>query len=163
MRITLRKLKKGDLHYFLKWWRDDEIIALTSGIREDSMEVLHGYFYDLLNFKNDNHFMVSVDGNAVGHIALNRKGKTAVEIHIAIGEKNFWGKGIGPVAISKATKIAFEKLDLKKITLEVRPDNLRAIRAYEKCGFKKGKLKFYKDEKQPINLEMVLMKKDVVA
>ena len=29
--IKLRKIKKTDLHLFLKWWKDKELIKLTSG------------------------------------------------------------------------------------------------------------------------------------
>jgi RimJ/RimL family protein N-acetyltransferase len=36
----------------------------------------------------------------------------------------------------KAIQITFKKLKYKKLVLDVKVINLRAIRVYEKCGFK---------------------------
>ena len=58
-----------------------------------------------------------------------------------------------------AVKIAFEKLAYTKACLEVRPDNFRAIKAYESCGFlKRGLKKYPKNKYQPVTLKMVLNK-----
>ncbi|MFH1564651.1 MAG: hypothetical protein ABIC82_02250 [bacterium] len=34
MNIKLRKIKKSDLRYFLKWWKDKHLIKLTSGLEK---------------------------------------------------------------------------------------------------------------------------------
>jgi len=48
----------------------------------------------------------------------------------------------------KAIQIVFRKLKYKKLILEVKIENVRALRVYEKCGFKIVKKskdgKFYK-------------------
>ncbi len=56
---------------------------------------------------------------------------------IAIFDKNYWNMGIGTEATSLILKYAFEYLNLHKILLEVYEYNKRAIRVYEKLGFKK--------------------------
>lgn len=152
--LKLRPLKKSDLKHFLRWWQDEDLINLTSGILERSEEVMVGYFLDLLNSGKDHHFIIILGRKIIGHVALLHQNKNFVEINIVIGEKKYWGKGYGTLAIKKALSIA-KHLGCVAVRLEVRPDNLRAIRAYEKCGFvKKGFKKYPNNKYQPIVLKM---------
>lgn len=57
-------------------------------------------------------------------------------ISILIGEKNYWGRGIGTEAIALLVDYGFKDLNLKKINLGVISQNKAAIRVYEKAGFK---------------------------
>lgn len=157
--INLRKIKKSDLKYFLKWWKDKDLIKLTSGFYEKSNKVLTGYFLNIFKNNKDHCFVIKYGANTIGNTFLIHKNKNAFEIQIAIGEKEYWGKGLGTKAIKKAVKMAFEKLGYSKAYLEVRPENIRAIKAYESCGFVKNGLKKYlKNKYQPIVLKMVLSK-----
>ena len=63
---------------------------------------------------------------------LNRKAMFG----IFIGEKSFWGKGYGQEATRLTLDYGFSLLNLNNITLGVLAFNQRAIRAYEKVGFK---------------------------
>ena len=153
-RINLRNIKASDLKYFLRWWKDKELIALTSGYQEKSDAKLKSYF-DAMMTSRDHHYMIVADSRTIGHIALTHRDKASFEIHIVIGDKRYWGRGIGTKAIKKALSIAFTKLNYTKAYLEVRPDNLRAIKAYEKCSFSKGRLKKYPSNNyQPVVLVM---------
>jgi len=155
----LRKIQKSDSRYFLKWWKDKELIKLTSGIYEKDDNVLKGYFLAMLNSKKDSHYLIHYDSKIVGNISLSYKDKKTFEIHIVIGEKDYWGKGIGGVSINKVLNIAFKKLDYNKAYIEVRPENKRAIELYEFCGFIKLGVKKYPDNKyQPEVLKMILDK-----
>ena len=159
MSIKLRKIKKSDLEYFLRWWKDKNLIKLTSGFYEKSDEVLTNYFLDIFKSTKDHHYIIQYGLKVIGHVALNHKSKDTFEIQIVIGEKKYWGKGLGSEAIKIAVKRAFEKLGYTKAYLEVRPDNSRAIKAYESCGFlKKGLKKYPKNKYQPAALKMVLNK-----
>ena len=151
----LRKLKKMDLNHFLMWWKDKEIISLTSGHKEESDAVLKGYFLNFFKNKKDHHFMITLDKEAIGHIALIHKRADTCEIQIVIGEKKHWGKGLGTMALKKALHLAFAKFGYSKATLEVRPENIRAVKTYESCGFVKNGLKKYPNNiYQPVTLKM---------
>jgi len=50
-------------------------------------------------------------------------------------DKDFWGQGIGSQLIDALIKWANESEVVKKINLEVRTDNLRAINLYQRKGF----------------------------
>lgn len=55
---------------------------------------------------------------------------------ILIGDKNYWGKGIGREAIRLLLDYASQKLNLKEINLGVISENKRAIAFFKKAGFK---------------------------
>ncbi|MEE1111251.1 MAG: GNAT family protein, partial [Alphaproteobacteria bacterium] len=50
------------------------------------------------------------------------------ELGIAIGDKNYWGKGYGLSALKEMLARGFNELDLNKIWLRVEVDNVRAIK-----------------------------------
>jgi RimJ/RimL family protein N-acetyltransferase len=56
--------------------------------------------------------------------------------HITIGERDSWGQGFGSEATELMVDHAFTQLALHRVALTVFQFNARAIRAYEKCGFK---------------------------
>lgn len=157
--IKIRKIRRTDLPYFLKWWKDKVLIKLTSGVYEKSEDVLMGYYFKMLNAKNDRHYVILCGSKIIGNISLIRKSKNIFEISIIIGGKKYWGLGIGQVAIERLLKIAFTKLDYKKAHIEVRPENLRAIKLYKKCGFSEtGFKENIKNKNQPVVLKMILTK-----
>lgn len=55
---------------------------------------------------------------------------------ISLGEKGDWGKGYGTDAIRILLRYAFTELNLYRVSLDVFEYNPRAIRSYEKVGFK---------------------------
>lgn len=55
---------------------------------------------------------------------------------IFIGEKTYWNQGIGAEATALILDYGFNIMNLNNITLEVVAYNQRAIRCYEKVGFK---------------------------
>ncbi len=74
-------------------------------------------------------------GNCGVH-RLDWKNRSAV-FGIVIGEKNYWNKGYGTDATRTLLRFAFEQLGLNRMELEVYDFNPRAIRAYEKAGFRR--------------------------
>lgn len=155
--ISLRKVKNTDKKYFAKWWRDKELLRLTSGVLECiSDEEVEEYFSMMEKTKTDHHFVIIVDKKPIGHISLIKRGNNWHETQIIIGEKKYWNKGYGTRAIRLLVKKA-NRLGAKRIYLEVRPDNMRAINAYEKCGFQRTGIKKYpKNKYLPETLKMTL-------
>ncbi len=60
----------------------------------------------------------------------------AAELAIAIMDRRYRSRGYGSDAISLAADHAFHTMHLRVLGLTVFPANVRAIRAYEKFGFK---------------------------
>jgi len=160
--IKLRKIKKINLPYFLKWWKDKELVSLTSGIYEKSDAVLAGYFFEMIKSGPDKHYLIILDNKKpIGNLSLTHINKKIFEGHIVIGEKRYRGKGFGREAIRLSLQIAFNKLGYRCAYLEVRPDNERAIKTYKALGFEERGLKKYpKNKFQPVVLKMSLDKKN---
>ena len=57
-----------------------------------------------------------------------------------IGEVDLWNRGLGTRAVLLLLTYLFRSEGARKVTLDPHADNFRAIRCYEKCGFRKVKL-----------------------
>ena len=157
LNIKLQKVKISDKKYFAKWWRDKDLLKLTSGVlKRITDKEVNKYFLKMLANKNDIHYIILADLKIIGHIALQKRKNGWYETQIVIGEKNYQGKGYGIEAIKLLINKA-KQADIKKIYLEVRLNNIRAIKTYEKCGFKKTGIKKYpKNKYLPQTLKMTL-------
>lgn len=58
------------------------------------------------------------------------------KLGIMIGDKEYWNKGYGKDIIRTLLSIAFNQIGLNKVKLGVFEYNKRAIKCYEKVGFK---------------------------
>lgn len=71
----------------------------------------------------------------IGLSGFDRAAGTAW-VGIGIGDPAFRGKGYGTDAMKVILSYGFEELNLHRVNLGVFEFNKRAIRSYEKCGFK---------------------------
>lgn len=134
--IHLRTLEANDLIHFQVWWRDKELIALTSGdFSELSDQQVQAYLDNMLQQKSDIHRIIETDDNTtIGHVSLIKHRDQWYEAQVTLGDKSTRGKGYGPAALQQITQLA-ERKNITKVFLEVRPENTRAIKAYQKAGF----------------------------
>lgn len=154
MTITLRNLTKNDSQYFAKWWRDKELISLTSGNFEPlSDNDIKNQVKEMAQDTDSYHWLIQADSKIVGHINFNKLDNQKVELQIIIGEKEYWNKGIGKESVQKIIK-KIKQLKFQKVYIEVRPTNSRAIHLYKKLGFKNLDLKKYPNN---LNLPEVIM------
>lgn len=88
--------------------------------------------------------MLSENNSPVGSVYIRNIDQTHKkgEFGIFIGNVEERGHGLGAMVAMEMLHIAFEKLRLHKVYLRVFPENLAAIKSYEKAGFvKEGLLK----------------------
>lgn len=63
-------------------------------------------------------------------------------VGIGIGNRSDWGKGYGTDAMKIVLRFAFTEINLRRVTLSVFEYNPRAVRSYEKSGFRhEGRLR----------------------
>ncbi|HHW91087.1 MAG TPA: GNAT family N-acetyltransferase [Firmicutes bacterium] len=139
-KIRLRPFTPEDLPK-LKEWNEDEDLAVYLGLKLPGEEV--DYYQrceKLLRERTSRIFAIEDEtGHFIGEVELNQitwRRKQA-ELHICIGEHKYWGRGFGTEAVRAVLNLAFQELGLESIYLRVYRHNKRAIRCYEKCGFKK--------------------------
>ena len=74
-------------------------------------------------------------GEFIGNIELMDVTATEGELGIAITAAK-QNRGFGTEAVAALVRYGMERLGLSRISLRTRPFNGRAIRVYEKCGFR---------------------------
>jgi RimJ/RimL family protein N-acetyltransferase len=63
-------------------------------------------------------------------------------VGIGLGDRELWGRGYGTEAMQLLLRFAFTEVNLRRVTLTVFEYNPRAVRAYEKAGFRhEGRLR----------------------
>lgn len=82
--------------------------------------------------------IIDPDGHIIGESVLNEIDShiKCANFRIALFHSNQYGKGLGSWVIGKTLQFAFEEIGLHRVSLDVFSFNHRAIRAYEKAGFK---------------------------
>ena len=84
------------------------------------------------------------DDKLIGELGLdviNWSGRDAF-VGLGIGETEYWSKGYGTDVMNVLLRFAFTEINLRRVTLTVFEYNPRAIRSYEKAGFRhEGRLR----------------------
>jgi len=76
-------------------------------------------------------------GEYAGEAVLNEfdAARRSANFRIALRGPGWYGRGLGGEATALVVRHAFEAIGLESIVLDVRADNERAIRAYQRAGF----------------------------
>lgn len=140
--IRFRAIEKEDIPNFLRWLNDPETrqylllyIPLSRADEERWVESLpdrkddYVFAFEALIDEKWIHL-----GN-VGLHGIDWKNSHAT-FGIVLGEKQYWGQGYGTEATRLMLRFAFDTLNLNRVELEVFEFNPRAMRAYEKAGFR---------------------------
>lgn len=140
-KVKLRDLYKDDLPICLKWLRDKRVTKyLDFDTLNINLKQEIRWLKNIHNSPNDYVFAIEKkDGKYIGNTGLHKinwRDKNCM-LGIFIGELEHWDKGYGTDSIRTMLRYAVDKLKLHKINLHVYEYNLRAIRAYENCGFKR--------------------------
>jgi RimJ/RimL family protein N-acetyltransferase len=149
-KVVLRAPGHADLPTFVRWFNDQEVMRfLAMDMWPMSMESEEKWFERIVEQKNRTLTIETLPsegrpGVAIGNISLmdgdNRSQRA--ELGIVIGEKEYWSHGYGTDAIKTLLRYAFDELNYHRVFLRVYAANARAIRCYEKCGFRlEGRLR----------------------
>jgi|LSQX01.2.fsa_nt_gb RimJ/RimL family protein N-acetyltransferase len=140
MKIKIRRLKVSDGEISWKWRNDPEVWKLTGRkwFGKVSEPTEKDWIKEVIKRENEARFAICVgdDEQYIGNVQLTNIENGQAEFHIFIGEKSFWGKGIGNEATRLMVDYGFNQMGLSKIYLFVREENIPAIKAYKNCGFK---------------------------
>lgn len=135
-KVALRPLRLDDLDRLFAWDSDTEIVEL-SGKKFDTVNQLEWYR------RYNGHQALAlaiVDGSGalVGDIELENINwrRREAEIRICIGEKHLWNQGYGTDAMRMLIAYARDMVGLASLYLRVYSSNVRAIRCYQKAGFR---------------------------
>ena len=136
--MKLRQLKLTDAPYMLEWMHDKSVVEymkadFSSKTIDDCKNFIHKAEID----KNNIHFAIADDNDEyMGTVSLKDIDDISAEFAITV-RSCAMGKGYSRYGMSEIIKYAFDKLNLKYVYWYVKPDNQRAVRFYDKNGYKR--------------------------
>lgn len=149
-RVYLAPLEDKHIAHYISLSDDPDLIA-TMGWKpfepdEKKKFIQFSQVLTLPNLEGRKAIVFSIintsDNKAVGYTSIKgiSKIEARAEVGIAIMDREYRGQGYGTEALRQAVDYAFNQLGLTSLGLTVFSHNQRAIRAYEKVGFRKTKL-----------------------
>lgn len=158
----LRELERKDISTINIWRSSKELINyLGAPFRYINEEVDYNWYdnYILNRGTNIRCSIVNKNDEIVGLASLTNIDRInqSATFHIMIGNNNNRGKGIGSCAINEILKHAFFDMNLNRIELTVLESNEKAIKAYNKIGFKKEGIKKKSIYKNGHFIDVVMM------
>ena len=141
-RVLLRELLDSDLPLFHEWWNDPEVAHYQVGemVRLNQEQTNTEMFRNWFKPEGANIGFTIVERassepigvvNMWGASVKNRSATLAILV-----AKSHWNQGLGTEALQLVLNYAFNELNLHRVELTVFGFNTRAIRAYEKVGFR---------------------------
>ncbi|MHA1720138.1 MAG: GNAT family N-acetyltransferase [Promethearchaeota archaeon] len=140
-KVELGPLKKQYIPIYVKWFNDPEMLQYLTMIKPMNLENEEEWYQNAIKNPNRVYFAIlNIEGGRkilIGNCGVeidwrNRLG----HLGITIGEKEYLGKGFGTEAMQLLVNYCFEDLNMHKVELKVYDFNTRAIKSYEKIGFK---------------------------
>lgn len=137
MDVQIRQLRVEDAYTSVAWRNDKIVFKYTGNTYEQGVTIESElrWIREVINHRDEYRCAIIADGVYVGNIYLTNITALSAAYHIFIGERNYWGKGVGKKASVLILNYAFGILRLEKVTLNVNEKNVSAIRLYESLGF----------------------------
>lgn len=151
----LRRMEDSSEDYarLSRWLTDERVLAFYEG-RDNPFsveKVREKYAPRVLSAEGVIPCFMVYEGRPVGYLQFYRVEDPCAEysfdghgttyaLDLFIGEPDSWGWGIGTQFIRLLLCYLFEQKGAAWVIIDPHVDNPRAIRAYEKCGFRKIKL-----------------------
>ena len=148
-RVYLTPLEDKHISRYLRLSDDPELVA-TEGWKPFGTDEKERFLQTLqvltLPYCDSSETIIfsiisAADNKAIGYVSIKgiNEAKASAELGIGIMEKEYRSQGYGTEALELVVNYAFNNLGLALLGLTVFPTNQRAIRAYEKVGFRKRK------------------------
>jgi RimJ/RimL family protein N-acetyltransferase len=129
---------------FAQWNRDSEYMRLLDSDppRLYSSKAIKEWLEKELEKASDMYWFAIralEDDRLLGDVTLSviNWGSREAFTGIGIGAREFWGKGYGTDTMQVILRYGFVELNLRRISLNVFEFNQRALRSYEKAGFRR--------------------------
>ncbi|WP_256757369.1 GNAT family N-acetyltransferase [Cohnella sp. WQ 127256] len=149
--ISIRTLEPEDAELLVKWLSDPTVLEYYEGRdRPHDLELVIKHFYE--DREGITQCIIQYKEVDIGFIQFYLIGDEELEIFDYkeypgkiygmdqfIGEPSYWNQGIGSRLIQEIVSYLVDQQGANKIVMDPQAWNSRAIRVYEKNGFKKKK------------------------
>jgi RimJ/RimL family protein N-acetyltransferase len=142
-RLYLRSIERDDLERCYAWMNDEDLRATLSQRYPVSLAREADWVERATRGQDPSHLALAiclVQGDRhIGNCSLehiDRENGTAT-LGIFIGERDCRGEGLGEEAVRTLCLYGFEEMNLHKVRLDVHAGNDRALKTYERVGFRR--------------------------
>ncbi len=143
-KVRLRPMDESDLPSFVEWLADGEVTRWLAEMSAPPTLDEEYEWYERRRSDPDSLMWAieTADGRLVGSTELRLEPvRRKAEFGIVIGDKSQWNGGLGTEALRLVLAYAFGEAELNRVELTTAEENERAIRCYEKVGFRREGLK----------------------
>lgn len=144
--VNLRPMKEEEVPLFYKWATQSDATPFWYGeLYRNEIPTFEKFFESWKpHYFNDAHpelgrcFVILLKNEPIGQINYNSidPKERRVEIDILIADARHHGKGYGSDAIKTLLPYLFKELKVKEVWVAAIKKNPRAIKAYQKAGFR---------------------------
>lgn len=147
--LRVRSLLPKDLPFLKKWLTDDRVLEFYGGRDQklNELDIIREYY------EEDNEIatrlIVECNDIPIGYVQVydmideyydsyhyDKKGEVVYCMDQFIGEPDYWNKGIGTRFMKMILEYLVNEKSAKAVILDPHQNNPRAVRVYEKAGFK---------------------------
>jgi len=139
--VALRAREPEDAERFVAWHSDPETMlwwdrtyppvpveAMAARIAGSGAPSFAEHLYSIVALDTGAH----IGGCALFSVSAEHR---HAALGMMIGDAAYRGRGYGTDAVRTLCQLAFERMNLVRVTLTVFPENVAGRRAYERCGF----------------------------
>lgn len=149
--ITIRPLKEEDAEWLASWLSDERVLRYYEGRdRPHDLALVKENFF--IEEPGMMRCLIAYQGTPIGYgqfypLESEEKIEYGYEhselvygMDQFIGNPAYWDRGIGTKLVMALRDLLLASAPAKKVVMDPQAWNSRAIRCYEKCGFRKIKL-----------------------
>lgn len=135
--ITFKEMTENELGFF-----NDLRNSCAKEFLHDSREFTFKEAKNWFKHTKNKYYIIYFDNDKIGYFRLTNYSEANNNIYVGADLHEDWrGQGLSTIAYEHFIPYLFEKYNLHKISLEVLETNKRAIKLYNKLGFKKEGIK----------------------
>ena len=140
--MSLRPMRPDEVELIHSWVNNPDILPYWEG-KVKTLEEIQAHYTSEYFTDDDPYagrcFTIEKENTPIGMICYNRidREHRNVEFDMLIGDKKYWNQGLGSDALRAFVWYLLSSFPLNRIWLGTYSYNQRALRAYEKVGFKR--------------------------
>ncbi|WP_314584075.1 GNAT family N-acetyltransferase [Paenibacillus terrigena] len=156
--LSIRRLRdhEEDYAFIFKWLNDEKLLRYIEGpsTRYTMEQIIAKYGSRARGEHVVTPCIMEWNNTAIGYVQFYPLQEDEIELYevtstsdqspygidLFIGETDYWDQGIGTTALKSVVRYLLTEQGAADVYIDPQTWNTRAIRSYEKCGFKKVKV-----------------------
>ncbi|MFT6834347.1 MAG: ribosomal-protein-alanine N-acetyltransferase [Francisellaceae bacterium] len=140
--IYLKELEIDDVtNEYVNWLNDKDVNQfLETRFNKQNLTTVNQFVSSMVDSETNKVFTIrtTLDDKHIGNVKIgNIQNKHSLaELSLFIGNKYYWGKGIGTKALELAIEHAFKKLNIRKLSAGIYTNNHASLKSFLKAKFK---------------------------